>query len=86
MSNTTSIKKSPIVHRKPPTGAKCLSSTFPIIFGVLYLLVVSWVWGCSSAPEATGDPSKQEIQSDADRFFLKMEKEEAKKDAKDAQP
>ena len=50
------------------------------------VLSASWLVGCSSPPEAGPVPSKQEIQSDADRFFNKMEKEEAKKEAKEANP
>jgi predicted component of type VI protein secretion system len=32
--------------------------------------------GCSSAPESQPEPSKKEVQQDADRFFNKMEQEE----------
>ena len=33
--------------------------------------------GCSSAPKPQPEPSKKEVQQDADRFFHKMGKEEA---------
>jgi outer membrane PBP1 activator LpoA protein len=32
--------------------------------------------GCSSAPEPQPEPSKKEVQQDADRFFNKMKQEE----------
>ena len=33
--------------------------------------------GCSSAPAPQPEPSKKEVQQDADRFFNKMGQEEA---------
>ena len=57
-----------------------------MLVGVGIVLGSSLMGGCSSPPEAGPVPSKQEIQSDADRFFNKMEKEEAKKEAKEAKP
>jgi hypothetical protein len=47
--------------------------------GVALLLLPGMVLiGCSSVPEPQPEPSKQEVQHDADRFFEKMGKEEAK--------
>ena len=42
-----------------------------IIIGFSCVLAV----GCSSPPEPTPSPSKEEIRSDADRFFEKLKKE-----------
>ena len=54
--------------------------------GVIILLNLFWLGGCSSSPKATSDPTKEEVQTDSDRFFKNLDKEEAKKDAKDAKP
>ena len=40
------------------------------------LLTGMLVLSCSSAPEPQPEPSKKEVQQDADRFFKKMEQEE----------
>ena len=63
-----------------------LNSTISVVGGAVFLLGVFWMGGCSSAPKAQSDPSKQEVQADSDRFFMKMEKEEAKKEGQDAKP
>ena len=78
-------KKTDERMRQPETGS-LLKTAARTLSGVGLLLSASWLVGCSSPPEAGPVPSKQEIQSDADRFFNKMEKEEAKKEAKEAQP
>ena len=47
--------------------------------GLALLLLPGMVLiGCSSVQESQPEPSKQEVQHDADRFFEKMGKEEAK--------
>ena len=43
---------------------------------IALLLSGMFLMGCSSAPEPQPEPSKNEVQQDADRFFNKMEKEE----------
>ncbi len=45
------------------------------ILGVVVVLSIMWSVGCSSPPKTTPPPSKEKIQSDADRFFEKLEKE-----------
>ena len=40
------------------------------------LLAGMLLMGCSSTPEPQPEPSKKEVQQDADRFFNKMGKEE----------
>jgi hypothetical protein len=40
------------------------------------LLTGMFVVSCSSAPEPQPEPSKKEVQQDADRFFNKMGQEE----------
>ena len=46
--------------------------------GLACLLVAGMFFvSCSSAPEPQPEPSKEEIRQDADRFFNKMEQEEA---------
>ena len=40
------------------------------------LLTGMLLMGCSSTPEPQPEPSKKEVQQDADRFFNKMGKEE----------
>ena len=71
--------------RRPNRGS-LLKMAARVLMGVGLVLSASLMGGCSSPPEGGPDPSKQEIQSDADRFFNKMEKEEAKKEAKEAKP
>jgi len=45
--------------------------------GVAGLIVAGvFLVSCSSSPELQQEPTKKEIQKDADRFFQKMEKEE----------
>ncbi len=45
--------------------------------GVACLFVAGVILvGCSSAPEPQPEPSKKEVQQDADRFFNKMGQEE----------
>ncbi len=44
---------------------------------VPFCLVAGLVMGCSSAPEPQPEPSKKEVQQDADHFFEKVKKEEA---------
>jgi len=45
--------------------------------GVAFLLLAGmFVLSCSSAPEPQPEPSKKEVQQDADRFFNKMGQEE----------
>lgn len=45
--------------------------------GVACLFVAAVIlMGCSSAPEPQPEPSKKEVQQDADRFFNKMGQEE----------
>lgn len=63
-----------------------LKSAILIVGMTILLFTGPAIWGCSSSPKSSTDPSKQEIQGDADRFFNKMEKEEAKKEAKEAGP
>jgi hypothetical protein len=48
-----------------PLGLACL------------LLAGMFLVNCSSAPEPQPEPSKKEVQQDADRFFEKMKKEES---------
>ena len=67
-------------------GQNIIKSTSVTLMGIGLVLAGSWMVGCSSPPETGPVPSKQEIQSDADRFFLKMEKEEAKKEGKETKP
>lgn len=43
---------------------------------VCLLLIGMLVVSCSSAPEPQPEPSKKEVQQDADRFFNKMGQEE----------
>ena len=71
---------------KQLAGRNFLRTTSVTLMGIGLVLTASWMAGCSTPPEAGPVPSKQEIQSDADRFFNKMEKEEAKKEAKEAKP
>jgi hypothetical protein len=40
------------------------------------LLTGMLLMGCSSTPEPQPEPSKKEVQQDADRFFNKMGKQE----------
>jgi hypothetical protein len=72
-----------------PTAIQIPSPSKSSIFlagGIVFLLATSWLGGCSSPPQSTSDPSKQEVQGDSDRFFKHLEKEEAKKEAKEANP
>lgn len=50
---------------------KIIRGVGEIIVGLSCVVVI----GCSSPPESTSGPSKEDIRSDADRFFEKMEKE-----------
>jgi len=43
---------------------------------VCLLLIGMFVVSCSAAPEPQPEPSKKEVQQDADRFFNKMGQEE----------
>ena len=54
--------------------------------GILLIIGTFWVGGCSSNSKPTSDPTKQEVQTDSDRFFKKLEKEEAKKEATEEKP
>lgn len=45
--------------------------------GACFFVAAVILMGCSSAPESQPEPSKKEVQQDADRFFNKMRKEEA---------
>ena len=76
----------PAERMRQPERGNLVKTAARTLAGVGLVLSASWLVGCSSTPEAGPDPSKQEIQSDADRFFNKMEKEEAKKEAKEAKP
>ena len=67
-----------------PERGRLITTSLTLV-GLGLVLTTSLV-GCSSPPEAGPVPSKQEIQSDSDRFFNKMEKEEAKKEAKEVKP
>ena len=71
--------------RNPERGNLVKTSVVTLV-GVGLVLNAAWLVGCSSHPETGPVPSKQEIQSDSDRFFNKMEKEEAKKEAPKANP
>lgn len=81
-----SYQKKTDERTRQPRGGHSLKTATRILAGVGLLLGVAWMVGCSSPPETGPVQSKQEIQSDADRFFLKMDKEEAKKEAKEAKP
>lgn len=61
-------------------------SSIWLLAGVMFLLTVSLLGGCSSSPESTADPTKEEVQTDSDRFFRHLEKEEEKKEPKEAKP
>ena len=71
---------------RQPVERKVFNPITLMLAGVGMVLGTSLLGGCSSPPEAGPVPSKQEIQSDADRFFNTMEKEEAKKEAKESKP
>ena len=55
-----------------------------LVAGAIVLIGFFLVSACSSTPKVASDPSKQEVQGDADRFFNTMEKEEVKKESKEA--
>ncbi|MDX1411740.1 MAG: hypothetical protein R3351_06255 [Nitrospirales bacterium] len=63
-------------------------SKFSIWFlgGAMLLVTFSLLGGCSSSPESAADPTREEVQTDSDRFFKHLEKEEAKKEPKEAKP
>ena len=73
-------------RRRNPGRGHLIKTTAWTLAVLGLALNASLLVGCSSPPEAGPVPSKQEIQSDSDRFFNKMEKEEAKHEAKDAKP
>ena len=79
------LKKTDRGMRNPERGNLVKTAALTLV-GVGLVLNASWLVGCSSPPETGPVPSKQEIQSDSDRFFNKMEKEEAKKEAPKANP
>ncbi len=55
-----------------------------LLGGIAIVCSCVWVFGCSSPPEPASGSSKQDIQSDADRFFEKMERD--KQGKPDPQP
>ena len=55
-----------------------------LLRGLAIICSCVWVFGCSTPTETEPGPSKQDIQSDADRFFEKMERE--KQGKPDLQP
>ncbi len=49
--------------------------------GLVIVCSCLYILGCSASPEPVSGPSKQDIQTDADRFFEKMEQEKLRKSA-----
>ncbi|MCA9471997.1 MAG: hypothetical protein MRJ96_13265 [Nitrospirales bacterium] len=49
-----------------------------LLLGTAIFLTSVGMFGCASKPHESPPPSKQEIRSDADRFFEKLEKENMK--------
>ncbi|UCE62526.1 MAG: hypothetical protein JSU59_06430 [Nitrospirota bacterium] len=89
MGNLNSVQKLSQFSQNPGKPGKNMRSSISSIFlmgGVFFLLTLSWLGGCSSSPKSTSDPTKEEVQTDSDRFFKNLEKEETKKEAKDAKP
>lgn len=74
-------------YRRNPGGkARDLKSSVFFWGGVLFLCTVPWLGGCSSSPKPKSDPTKEEVQTDSDRFFKNLEKEESKKETKEEYP
>ena len=67
-------KRIPIYHRK----------WLKAFLAILFLSASMWTVACSSTPQPQSTPNKQEIRSDADRFFDKLGEEE--KDQKPMTP
>ena len=61
-------------------------SSLYLVGGMVLVFASGWVVGCSSSPQSPPNPTKQEVQTDSDRFFKNLEKEEEKKDEKEAKP
>ena len=72
--------------RNPRGSGRYLQSSVFFWGGVLILFTVPWLGGCSSSPKPNHDPTKEEVQTDSDRFFKNLEKEESKKEAKEEYP
>ena len=73
----------------PGKAGKSLRSSKSSIFlmgGMIVLLNFAWLGGCSSSPTSTSDPTKEEVQTDSDRMFKNLEKEEVKKESKEDYP
>lgn len=86
MGNFMAVQKLSQFFRKPGRNVRFSTSSIFFLGGVIFLLSLSWLGGCSSSPQSTSDPTKEEVQTDSDRFFKNLDKEEAKKEAKDANP
>ena len=73
-------------NRNPGSEGRFSQFSIWLLGGAIFLLTFSLLGGCSSNPESTPDPTKEEVQTDSDRFFRHLEKEEAKKEPKEAKP
>jgi len=86
MRNSSAIQKPSQFFWNRGREVRHSRSSIFLLGGIVFLLATCWLGGCSSTPKSTSDPSKQEVQGDSDRFFKNLEKEEAKKEAKEANP
>jgi hypothetical protein len=86
MRNATAIQMLSQFFWYPRKEEGYSKSSLYLVGGMVLFLVTVWLGGCSSPPKSTSDPSKQEVQTDSDRFFKNLEKEETKKEAKEANP
>ncbi len=61
-------------HKGKGLGGSCPMLALVVVVGALGGVLFA---GCASkAPESPAPPTKTEVQSDSDRFFLKMKEEE----------
>jgi len=86
MRNLIAVQKLSQFFRNPERTVRYSKSSIFLLGGVVFLLNLSWLGGCSSSPQSTSDPTKEEVQTDSDRFFKNVEKEEVKKETKEGNP
>jgi hypothetical protein len=86
MRNFMAVQKFSQFFRNPGRNVRHSKSSIFLLGIVVLLLNLSWLGGCSSSPKSTSDPTKEEVQTDSDRFFKNLEKEEAKKETQEGKP
>lgn len=86
MRNRIAVQKLSQFFGDPGRKVGYSKSSLFVLGGGILLFTLSWLGGCSSSPQSTSDPTKEEVQTDSDRFFKNLEKEEAKKEEKDGNP